>query len=301
MTAATPAGGLRLRADLALVLNTLVWGSTFVVVKQTIEGVSPLLFLAFRFSIATAALAVLFRQALAPSPQRNASLRAGFFAGLFLFAGYAFQTFGLRLTSPAKSAFITGLSIPAVPLVMALVYRIRPRLMEVAGVLCATAGLGLITLEGQVLGISRGDLMTLACALCFAGHIVTVGHFSGEVGFEGLAVTQVATSAGLALGSFWWFEPPFVVWSPGMVAATVFAGLAATAMAFTIQAWAQQYTTSTRTALIYALEPVFAWITSFVVTGESLSRKAAVGALLILGGILLVELKPAGVREHPSL
>jgi drug/metabolite transporter (DMT)-like permease len=184
---------------------------------------------------------------------------------------------------------------------MALVYRIRPRLMEVAGVLCATAGLGLITLEGQVLGISRGDLMTLACALCFAGHIVTVGHFSGEVGFEGLAVTQVATSAGLALGSFWWFEPPFVVWSPGMVAATVFAGLAATAMAFTIQAWAQQYTTSTRTALIYALEPVFAWITSFVVTGESLSRKAAVGALLILGGILLVELKPAGVREHPSL
>jgi drug/metabolite transporter (DMT)-like permease len=72
-------------------------------------------------------------------------------------------------------------------------------------------------------------------------------------------------------------------------------------MAFTIQAWAQQYTTSTRTALIYALEPVFAWITSFVVTGESLSRKAAVGALLILGGILLVELKPAGVREHPSL
>src|SRR5262245_20652917 len=121
----TVAAGRRLRADLALVGNTVAWGCTFVVVKQAIEGVSPLLFLAMRFLIATAALSVLFPRALrAP----RTALRAGFFAGCFLFLGFAFQTFGLRLTSPAKSAFITGLSVPLVPLVAALVYRIRPRL-----------------------------------------------------------------------------------------------------------------------------------------------------------------------------
>ena len=288
----------RWRAEIALGVNTLLWGSTFVLVKQTIQGVSPLLFLTFRFAIATAALLLFFPAAVRASP-RPASLRAGLIAGCFLFGGYAFQTFGLRLTSPAKSAFITGLSIPLVPLVAALVYRIRPRLFEIAGVGCATAGLGLMTLQAEVLAIGRGDLLTLLCALCFAVHIVTVGHYSGVVQFETLALLQIGTAALLSLASFWWFEPAFVRWSAGVVAGTVFAGLVATAVAFTVQAWAQQYTTSTRTALIYALEPVFAWMTSYLVTGESLSARALAGALLILAGILLVELKPAPAEEHP--
>jgi drug/metabolite transporter (DMT)-like permease len=184
-------------------------------------------------------------------------------------------------------------------LVAALVYRTRPRLVEIVGVLCATAGLGLLTLPGSTLAIGRGDLLTLVCAFSYAAHIVTVGHYSGSVPFETLAVAQVGTAALLALASFWWFEPPFVHWGAGLIVATLFAGLVATAAAFTVQAWAQQYTTSTRTALIYALEPVFAWITSFIVIGETLSARMAGGAVLILTGILLVELKPAGVKGHP--
>jgi drug/metabolite transporter (DMT)-like permease len=297
----TVAGGRRLRADLALVGNTIAWGCTFVVVKETIRGVSPLLFLAMRFSIATIALVLLFPSALRPAQngRRAVPLRAGLLAGFFLFSGYAFQTFGLRLTSAAKSAFITGLSIALVPLVGALVYRIRPRFFEVAGVCCATAGLGFLTLQGTALDISRGDLITLCCALCYAAHIVTVGHYAPTVAFESLAVIQVATAAFLSLASFWWFEPPVVHWSTRMIVATLFAGLVATAAAFTVQAWAQQYTTATRTAVIYALEPVFAWITSFVVLGEGLTGRMAIGAVLILAGILLVELKPALLEGHP--
>jgi drug/metabolite transporter (DMT)-like permease len=298
---ASVAGGRRLRADLALAGNTLAWGSNLVVVKQTIEGVSPLLFLAMRFTIATLALMLLFPSALRRREHagKPAPLRAGLIAGCFLFAGYAFQTFGLRLTSAAKSAFITGLSIALVPLVGALVYKIKPRLFEVVGVCFATAGLGFLTLRGAVLEISRGDLLTLCCALCFAAHIVTVGHYAAVVAFESLSVIQVGTAAVLSLGSFWWFEPPLIRWSPGLVIATLFAGLVATAAAFTVQAWAQQYTASTRAALIYALEPVFAWITSFVVMGEGLSGRMAFGAVLILAGILLVELKPAMPEGHP--
>ena len=294
----------RLQADLALIGNTLVWGTTFVVVKQAIQGVSPLLFLALRFSLATAALCLLYRKTLREEWRRPGAIRAGLIAGSFLFCGFAFQTFGLRLTSPAKSGFITGLSIPAVPLVAALVYRTRPRLAEVAGVICATAGLALLTLQGEALGIRRGDLLTLLCALSFAAHIVILGHYGGTVAFEMLAVMQVATAALMSVASFWWFEPPFIEPRAGVAAAVVFTGLVATAVAFTVQAWAQQYTTATRTALIYALEPVFAWITSFIVIGESLSARAALGALLILAGILLVEIKgpvkPAPAEGHPS-
>lgn len=288
-------GGLRLRADLALVGNTLAWGCTFVVVKQSLDGVSPLLFLAMRFSIATVALFLLYPKAL----KRRDGIKAGLVAGGFLFSGYAFQTIGLRLTSAAKSGFITGLSIALVPLVAALVYKIRPRLFEVVGVGCATVGLALLTLQGAVTDIGRGDLLTLCCAVCFAAHIVTVGHYAAEVAFETLAVVQVAAAAVLSLGSFWWFEPTFLRWSPGLVLSVLFGGLVATAAAFTVQAWAQQYTTSTRTAVIYALEPVFAWITSFLVMGETLSARMACGAVLILAGILLVELKPGLPEAHP--
>jgi drug/metabolite transporter (DMT)-like permease len=249
-----------------------------------------------RFTIATLALAILYPRALRA---QKAGLRAGAIAGCFLFCGYAFQTFGLRLTSPAKSAFITGLSVPLVPLVAALVYRIRPRFFEMLGVICATAGLALLTLPGSTLAIGRGDLLTLFCALSYAAHIVTIGHYSGAVPYETVAVMQVGTSAVLSLASFWWFEPPFVTWSGGLIAATVFSGLVATAAAFTMQAWAQQYTTSTRTALIFAFEPVVAWITSFIVTDERLSVRMIGGALLILTGILLVELKPAAAKGHP--
>jgi drug/metabolite transporter (DMT)-like permease len=294
----------RLRADLALIGNTLVWGTSFVIVKQAIQGVSPLLFLALRFSLATAALLLLYRAELRSQWRRPGAIRAGIIVGCFLFCGFAFQTFGLRLTSPAKSGFLTGLSIPAVPLVSALVYRIRPRVTEIAGVVCATAGLALLTLQGEALGIRRGDLLTLVCALSFAAHIVILGHYGGAVAFEMLAVMQVGTAAVLSLASFWWFEPPFIELRAGMLAAVAFTGLAATAVAFTVQAWAQQYTTATRTALIYALEPVFAWVTSFIVIGERLSVRAVFGALLILAGILLVEikgpLKPTGAEAHPS-
>jgi len=288
----------RRRAEAALLFNTLIWGSTFVVVKQALEAVSPLLFLALRFSIATLVLLALFRGQWQPAIARQ--WRGGVLVGIFLFAGYAFQTFGLRLTSPPKSAFITGLSVPMVPLLAALVYGNRPRATELAGVALATAGLGLLTLEGAALAVNPGDLLTMACAVAFAGHIVALGHYSQRAGFEVLSFTQVATSALLALSLFWWAETPRIRGGWGVWGAVALTGVAATGIAFTLQAWAQRYTTSTRTALIFTMEPVFAWLTSYLVTGETLSRRGAGGAALILAGILLAELKPLNRKVHPS-
>jgi drug/metabolite transporter (DMT)-like permease len=289
----------RHRAEAALVLNTVVWGATFVLVKAALLDISPLLFLALRFSLATGALVALFRGARwVPFTGKTAA--AGALAGACLFSGYLFQTLGLRLTTAPKSAFITGLTSVMVPLLAALVYRNRPRGSEVAGVLVATAGLGLMTLQGATALIGRGDLLTFFCAIGFAAHIVTLGHFSEHMRFQLLSVAQVGAAAVLALSLCWWVETPHVRWRPVVICAILVTGLLATALAFTIQAWAQQYTTSTRTGLIYMLEPVFAWITSYCIMGEGLSARAAAGAALILGGVVLVEVKPLNPRVHPS-
>jgi drug/metabolite transporter (DMT)-like permease len=161
--------------------------------------------------------------------------------------------------------------------------------------------MALMTLEGGQTSVNSGDLLTIVGALFFALHMITVGHFSRRDGFERLSVLQVLTAAALALGSFWWVEDARIHWSPTLLSALGVTGLLATAAAFTIHAWAQQHTTPTRTALIFALEPVFAWGTSFVVLGEVLARRAMLGAALILAGILTVELKPIRIGKHPKI
>jgi len=288
----------RRKADAALAGNTVVWGATFVLVKAALDDVSPLVFLALRFALATAALLVLFRGARVGS---WAEMRAGALAGTFLFCGYLLQTVGLEFTSAPKSAFITGLTSVMVPLLGILVYRVRPQASELLGVVIAIAGLGLLTMEGPIAtaSMNRGDVLTIGCTVAYAAHILTLGHYAGKVRFEALAVTQVGTAGLLAGSLFWWAEAPRLVWRLPLVAAVVITGLIATAAAFTVQAWAQKYTTSTRTALIYMLEPVFAWITSYVIAGVGLSGRAAAGAALILGGVLVVEMKPLNPRLHP--
>jgi drug/metabolite transporter (DMT)-like permease len=289
---------LRSRAEAALAANTILWGATFVLVKAALRDVSPVLFLALRFSLATAALLVLFRGAWR-APGAWKSIRAGALAGVFLFSGFLFQTLGLRLTSAPKAAFITGLTSAMVPLLAACVYRIRPHFSEVVGVVVATAGLGLLTLEGAVSSVNAGDLLTFGCTIGFAAHVVTLGHFSGKMNFELLSVSQVAAAAGLSWALVW-SEPAHLVWRPAAVCGILITGLLCTALAFTVQAWAQRYTTSTRTAVIYMLEPVVAWVTSYILVGEGLAGRAAAGAALILSGVLLVELKPLGSGQHPS-
>lgn len=287
------------KADLALLANAAIWGVTFLVVKDALADASPVLFVAVRFSVAAIVLVAIYL--------RKVKLRAlwrGAIAGLLLFAGYAFQTAGLRFTSPSKSAFITGLSIPMVPLLSSLVYRSGPRPAELAGIAAATLGMGLMTLQGFSLQFSLGDGLTFLCAVAFAGHIVALGYFSmwGErrgIGFESLAVWQIVSAAVLGWVSFARLDTPHWHLTYGLAFALLVTGLLATALAFTVQTWAQKYTTATRTALIYSLEPVFAWGTAWVLTGELLSRRATMGAVLILAGILLVELKRSEVGVHP--
>ena len=289
----------RQAAEAALASNTIVWGATFVLVKTALQDVSPILFVALRFSLATVVLLLLFG-ARARRQFTWKAAGAGALAGTFLFAGYLFQTLGLKLTTAPKSAFITGLASVMVPLLSSLVYHIRPQISEWIGVLLATVGLGLMTLEGAIGSMSRGDLLTFLCALAFACHVLTLGRFAPQVDFELLSVTQVATATAWAFLLFRGVEQPHLEWRPAVVYAILVTGLLCTALAFSVQSWAQRYTTSTRTALLYMLEPVVAWATSYVAVGEGLSGRGATGAALIVGGGLMVEWKPWNTSRHPS-
>jgi drug/metabolite transporter (DMT)-like permease len=286
------------RAEAALVLNTLIWGVTFVTVKEALDHVSTILFLALRFSLAFVVLLALFRRSWSNPREVRRSALGGVLAGVFLFGGHVFQTLGLRYTSPPKSAFITGLTTVMVPLLAMFVYRKRPRLAEAGGVLLATAGMGMLTLEGASWSIGRGDLLTLCCTFGFAAHILVLGHFTERASFEVLSLAQIGTAAVLSVVLCGSAEHAYIHWNVQVVSAIAITGLLATALAFTLQAWAQRYTTSTRTALIFTLEPVFAWITSYLLVGEGLSTRAAGGAILILCGVLCVELKPGGAPQH---
>ena len=283
------------RADLALAFITVIWGSTFVLVKRALDDASALLFVAIRFTVAATVMAWLFRRRWSWQPPQG-----GILAGICLFGGYAFQTAGLKLTTPSKAAFLTGLTVVMVPLMSSLVYRVYPHISEAIGVSIATIGMGLMTLQGNAIGVARGDALVILCALAFAAHIVVVGHYSKMAPFEPLAVWQLGITAASALAGFWWMEKPYFHPSPILWFALMVSSLFSTALAFTVQAWAQQVTTATRAALIFALEPVVAWIFAFTVMGERLPGRAVFGAVLILSGILVAELKPIGLERHPS-
>jgi drug/metabolite transporter (DMT)-like permease len=225
------------------------------------------------------------------------ALRMGLLVGIFLWMGYEFQTTGLKLTTPSKSAFLTGFSVILVPVFLAVGWRRKVNTWTVAGVVPALVGLYLMTVPaGNGAGINfqsinRGDLLTLGCAIMFALQIILMGRAMQRYRFEHIATLQALVAAVLMFLTVPLVEQAYAVWSPRVIWAILVTGILGTAAAFTIQAWAQQFTPPTHTALIFLLEPVFAWITSYLVLGERLGMRAGLGAGLILAGIVLSELK----------
>lgn len=291
------AGGRHLNAELAIAAVAFLWGATFIVVKNSLNDASTFLFLSLRFTMATVLLWLALRGRL--SRTGPADWRGGLLCGFFLFLGYVLQTAGLRVTTASNSAFITGLYVVLVPLLGSLVKRSKPTLVELTGAVAALIGTGLMTSVDLGLHFNTGDLLTAACALAFAGHILAVAHYSKTMDYERLSLYQVG---GVALFSWLgvaFVEPARVVWSGrlwfGLLSTAVFA----TALSFLLYTWAQKHTTATRTALIFALEPVFAGLTAWVVAGEAWTARSLAGAGLILAGIVLVEVKPARPEGHP--
>jgi drug/metabolite transporter (DMT)-like permease len=297
---------VKLRAYLLMIFTVAVWGTTFVLVKDALADATPLAFNLVRMTLAFLVLSLAYR-----SHWREVSrgqLIAGAVVGFFLAMGYQFQTAGLVKTTPSKSAFITGLVVVLVPL-FSILPKLRPpgakppRWNAFLGALLAFIGILLLTVPAtgasllpDFTSVNIGDLLTFGCAVGFAFHCLALGHASPRIRFQPLALLQVGFCAlfmglSMPLASLWG-EHPHMHLTLRLGIALAVAAVLATAAAFSIQSWAQSILPATHTALIMTLEPVFAWITSFLVMGERLGLRPASGAILILAGIALTELLP---------
>jgi drug/metabolite transporter (DMT)-like permease len=289
---------LKFRAHLALILCSLLWGITFVVVKNTLADISVFAYLAARFALAALPMAWIYRADL--RKLSGSEIRAGLVIGIFMFGGYAFQTAGIARTSASKSAFITGFSVVLVPVLMALVWRRRITVWAWAGALASLCGLYYLTVPRQgITDLNRGDLLVLGCAVLYAFQIIFIARYSGAYSLGGLSFLQVVVTAGLSLAavpllSATQWEPLRFYFTSRMVFGVLVTAVFTTAIAYPLLVWAQRHTSATNTALILATEPVFAAATSFIVLRERLGGRALVGAGLILVGILIGELMGSG-------
>lgn len=293
---------MKLRAYLLMIFVVAVWGSTFVVIKGALSDATPAAFNLVRMALAFLLLAVAYHRAW--RGMHRGQLLAGALVGLCLAAGYQFQTTGLVRTTPSKSAFITGLVVVLVPL-LSSIPGLRPpaahapRWNAYAGAALAFIGILLLTTPAaassvlpDLSSINLGDVLTFGCSIAFAFHCIALAHTSPRVPFQPLALLQVGFCAVFMALSLPFMGHPYIHWTPRLIVALVIAAALATAAAFSIQSWAQSVLPSTHIALVLTLEPVFAWITAFLFTGERLGLRAASGALLILAGIALTELVP---------
>jgi drug/metabolite transporter (DMT)-like permease len=274
-------------ATLGLLAVTIVWGSTFVVVKHAVERMPVMDFLAWRFTLAAIVMAAVRpRSALALDARGR---RVGIALGLALGGGYIAQTVGLQHTPASVSGFITGLFVVFTPLCAGVLLRKRVDAMTWAAVGLATVGLGLISLHG--LSIGGGEALTLLCALAFALHIVGLGEWSPSYDASGLAVIQLTT---VALMSIVIAAPSSLAPPPdaGVWGAVLLTAIAATAVAFFVQTWAQAHLPPTRAAVVMTMEPVFAGVFGVAVGGDSLGGRTIAGALLVLIAMYVVELGP---------
>lgn len=279
----------RAKAEALLVFITFIWGSTFVVVKGALADASPLPFLALRFIFAGALLFL----ALSRGKLDRRALLPGAVLGVFLFFGYLFQTSGLVWTTPSKSAFITGFSVILVPLLV-MAQGVRLRAANVGGALLGLAGLYFLVVPKGWQEVNRGDLLTLAGAAAFAVHIVLVGKYTRRFSFLHLVPVQILVVGLLSAVAMPLDPGRSLHWTGRLLAALVVTAVFATGVAFSVQNWAQQYTPAAHTALIFALEPVFAALSSRAVMGERLGGKVLLGCALILGGMVVSEVWGGG-------
>ncbi len=276
------------RQELALIAVTMVWGGTFLVVHLAMQHSGPLFFVGLRFVTAGLIGLLVFRKAMAGLTRTE--LVAGIAIGASIFLGYGLQTFGLQTISSSKSAFLTALYVPLVPLVQWLVMGKPPRLMSWIGIGLAFTGLMLVVgPESGGMELNVGEMATMLSTLAIAAEVLLIGHFAGKVDARRVTTVQLLAAgvmallampvAGESVPDFSW------VW----LSAAVAMACASILIQLTMN-WAQKSLSPTRATVIYASEPVWAGIVGRM-AGDRLPGLAILGAALIVGGVLVSELR----------
>jgi len=277
------------RADLLLLTVAVAWGITFLMVQEAIDSTPVYSFLFFRFALAS--LLMFFIAFKYFNEISNKTILYGVVLGTFLFSAFATQTFGLTYTKSSVVAFITGLNVVCVPFLAYFIFKDKVRKNVFIASLVAVVGLYLLTMSGA-LSIGTGELLTLVCAFLFALHIIFTGKFSKEVNVYLLVLFQLITVSILSLVFSLVFDTrTFTIdYNYAFYKAVIVTAVFATVYAFLIQTYMQQFTTPTKTAIIFTMEPVSAAIFAYLTVQEILSTAQITGAVLIISATLIAEI-----------
>lgn len=290
VTPSSPASAFTLsRSEAVLVGITVIWGATFLIVQLALSASGPLFFVGLRFGTAALMMALIASPVLRGLTWRE--VKAGAMIGVAIFLGYTLQTYGLQYIPSSKSAFITALYVPIVPLLQWLVLKRPPSVMAWTGIVFAFIGLALLAgPDGTAIGLGLGELLTLLCAIAISAEIILIGGFAGTVDARRVTVVQLATTSLLALGLMAPLGESLPEPSWLLIGSAVGLGLASAGIQLAMN-WAQKTVSPTRATLIYAGEPVWAGIVGRLY-GEILPAAALIGAALIVAGVIVSELKP---------
>ena len=283
---------------MALLLAAVIWGSSFLIVKNTVDSMPAHYLLVFRFSIGTALLAIAMRKKLIGISKKT--IKYGVFMGLILFAGYSMQTLGVstmalgaHATTAGKSAFLSCLYCILTPFVLWLLDKKRPDRYSIAAAFLCILGIGILVLSAEKMGILAGDLFMLCSALASAFHIVLLSRYLKFFDVMQITIVQFITVAVIALAIALVSEPFPRNIPPSAWGSTVFLGVFCTAIALGLQNFGQKYAHPNSTAILLSLEGPFGvlFAVAFGGPGEQLTLRSVVGFAIILCAIIISETK----------
>lgn len=282
---------------LALLATTLIWGSSFVILKSTLDAVTPLWVLAMRFFGASI---VIFLAAVGKLKKINREyLRGGVIMGLMLAAGFIVQTYGLYYTTPGKNAFLTATYCILVPFLYWVIYKRKPDKYNIIAALLGLTGMGFVCLQND-LSVNIGDVLTICCGLFYGLHIIVTAHYVEDRDPVLLTVIQFATAAVICFVFAQIFEPtprniPTNCWF-----AIAYLSIMCTGVCFFLQTFGQKYTPPSAAALIMMLESVFGTALSIALGKENLTAGVLCGFALIFIAIVISETKLEFIKKKPT-
>ena len=274
-------------AQFSLVITALIWGATFIIVKDALSQSPPFYFSFFRFFIGAVIMIFLLDRS---TIFEKKALYPAVVCGLFLFSGYSFQNFGLINTTPTLSAFITSVSVLMVPIILAVFQIEKVKIKIWIAILIACFGIQLLTPNGLT-GLGIGDKLTFGCALSFAIHIILQGRYirnlSSIINFffiQSMVVAILSLISGILFEDF-----SSIHFDSSLLIAFLITGVLATTVALLIMIWAQTILSAPQTAIIIILEPVFAALFSVGFAYEILSPVQYIGCLVVLVAVFIGE------------
>ena len=282
------------KADLALLMCTLFWGSSYLFMQMGLKDLETYNLIGVRFGIAFLLAAACFHRRLL-STNRKTILHA-FILGAILFGVFATVTSGVKTTTASQAGFLVSLTVIFVP-ILSIVLRNKPQKRVFIGAGLAMVGIGLLTLSSE-LQISQGDLLCIAAALFYATHIIVTGRLASQSDTIQLGIYQLGFTALFGILFSILFETPTLPHTPQSWLAVLSLSILCSAIGFVVQTVAQKYTTPAHTGVIFSLEPVFAALFAFLLTGETLTLRGYIGAGLVLLSVLIAEIDLSKWRRN---